>query len=165
MLKLHSSHTKLDTLFLVSLFVLFAFTAGILVLLGAGQYRDTVRTMDHNYEVRTTTSYLSEKLHQHDSSSVNVAEFCGIPALAFPETVDNSSYVTYIYYYDHSLRELFVQTDASCTPSMGQEIVPLKSFRPEIADNGLIIIQFTDSDGEKHTQHLYSHLADAKEES
>lgn len=48
---------------------------------------------------------------------------------------------------------------------MGQEIVPLKSFRPEIADNGLIIIQFTDSDGEKHTQHLYSHLADAKEES
>ena len=29
MLKLHSSHTKLDTLFLVSLFVLFAFTAGI----------------------------------------------------------------------------------------------------------------------------------------
>ena len=58
-----------------------------------------------------------------------------------------------------------MQTDASCTPSMGQEIVPLKSFRPEIADNGLIIIQFTDSDGEKHTQHLYSHLADAKEES
>lgn len=93
MLKLHSSHTKLDTLFLVSLFVLFAFTAGILVLLGAGQYRDTVRTMDHNYEVRTTTSYLFEKLHQHDSSSVNVTEFCDIPALAFPETVDNLSLI------------------------------------------------------------------------
>lgn len=163
MLKLHSSHTKLDTLFLVSLFVLFAFTAGIFVLLGAGQYRQTVRAMDHNYEVRTTTSYLSEKLHQHDSASVNVVEISGIPALAFPETVDDHSYITYIYCYQNALRELFIDADASCTPSMGQEIVSLKSFQPEIADNGLITIQFTDSSGEKHTQHLYSHLTDAKE--
>lgn len=165
MLKLHSSNKKIDTLFLVSLFVLFAITAGILVLLGATQYRATADAMNRNYEVRTTTSYLSEKIRQHDRNTVSVTDLGGCRALTLTQTIDGDAYSTYIYLYDGSLCELFAGAQTDCTPSMGQPIVSLLAFDPEVSDDGLITVKFTDSYGTTHTQYLYFHTDTAKEAS
>lgn len=61
MLQLKNSSKKIDTVFIVSLFVLFAITAILLILIGARQYRFTADSMNRNYEIRTTSSYLTEK--------------------------------------------------------------------------------------------------------
>lgn len=163
MLQLHSSKTKIDTLFLVSLFVLFAFTSSILVLLGAKQYHSTADSMNENYEVRTACSYFSEKIRQNDHASINQMEFDGLPALVLTETTEAGTYRTYIYVYNHNLCELFVESQADARPSMGQSIVPMNALDMELSDRGLLTLTFTDTRKISHTRYLYVHTASQKE--
>lgn len=163
MLRLHSSKTKIDTLFLVSLFVLFAFTSCILVLLGAKQYHTTADSMNQNYEVRTAFSYFSEKVRQNDHASINLTNFDGIPALVITETTEAAAYQTYIYVYDHNLCELFVESQTDIHPSMGQPIVSMNALDMELSDRGLLTLTFTDTQNISHTRYLYVHTASQKE--
>ena len=108
MLRLYSNNRKMDTVFVAALFVLFAITACLLILIGARQYRATAKAMNANYEVRTASSYLTEKVRQNDcSAGISIVDFAGGNALALTNDV-NSNYTTYIYYYDGYLRELFI---------------------------------------------------------
>lgn len=166
MLRLHSSTRKMDTVFIVCLFVLFSFTAGLFVILGATQYRATVDSMNHNYEVRTTSSYLAEKVRQHDTDAgITVTDFCGTKAIALFDTIDGKTYTTYIYYYDGALRELMVGDTASYSPGSGQSIISISSFEPELCDSGLIYITYSDTDGTPHHMYLDFHAATGKESS
>ncbi len=154
MLRLYSSSRKFDTVFIVLLFVLFALTAGMLVLIGASQYRITTDSINRNYEIRTASSYLTEKMHQYDTSSgVSVTEH----ALVFSETIEDNQYLTYIYYYDGALYELFTAADTDFVPGAGAEIMPLNGFNAEKLENGLIRICFTDTEGSMHQEYLHSH--------
>ena len=56
--------TKIDGVFVIALFTMFAVTAFLLILIGAKQYQRTADTMDANYESRTISSYLTEKIRQ-----------------------------------------------------------------------------------------------------
>ena len=163
MLRLHSSKTKIDTLFLVSLFVLFAFTSSILVLLGAKQYHTTADTMNQNYEVRTAFSYFSEKIHQNDHAAIALTDFDGTQALVFTEETDGIAYRTYVYVYDDMLCELLVGSGTDATPSMGQSIVPMRALSMELSDEGLLTMNFTDTKDISHTRYLYVHTASQKE--
>ena len=88
----------MDTVFVAALFVLFAITACLLILIGARQYRATAKAMNANYEVRTASSYLTEKVRQNDcSAGISIVDFAGGNALALTNDV-NSNYTTYIYY-------------------------------------------------------------------
>lgn len=154
MLRLYSSSRKFDTVFIVLLFVLFALTAGILVMIGASQYRITTDSMNRNYEIRTASSYLTEKMHQYDTSlGVSVTDH----ALVFSETIEEKQYLTYIYYYDGALYELFTAADTDFTPGAGAKILPLDGFDAEKLENGLIRICFTDTEGGMHQEYLHSH--------
>ncbi len=89
MLRLHANEHKIDTVFVAALFVLFAMTACLLVLIGARQYKATARAMNENYEVRTASSYLTEKVRQNDSAAgISIVEFAGGYALAIADDTD-----------------------------------------------------------------------------
>jgi hypothetical protein len=164
MKKYHINNSKIDTVFIACLFVLFALTASMLVLLETSQYRATVDSMNKNYEVRTASSYLVEKVRSHDAAScVSVADLDGVCALALSENAQDGTYTTYIYYYDGALRELLVGADASCSLEAGQSIVPLSSFTVEESGEGLLHITFTDSEGLSHEQYLSCHTPYGKE--
>lgn len=164
MLQLKNSSKKIDTVFIVSLFVLFAITAILLILIGARQYRFTADSMNRNYEIRTTSSYLTEKVHQSDTiTGVSVVNFSIGPALALTSKQNNQAYTTYIYYYDGSLKELFVKEDTAFTPSAGQTIVQLHGFAPEVIHTGLIRITFTDTQNKNHCIYLDVNAASGKE--
>lgn len=154
MLRLYSSSRKFDTVFIVLLFVLFALTAGMLVLIGASQYRITTDSINKNYEIRTASSYLTEKMHQYDTSpGVSVTEH----ALVFSETIEDKQYLTYIYYYDGALYELFTDADTDFIPGAGAKIISLNGFDAEKLENGLIRVCFTDTEGGIHQEYLHSH--------
>jgi hypothetical protein len=164
MKRTHSNHTKIDTVFIACLFVLFALTASFLVLLEASQYRTTVDSMNRNYEVRTVSSYLAQKVHQHDTAAgVAVTDLDGVCALALSEDMQDARYTTYIYYYDGALRELLVGTDASYALGAGQSIVTLCAFSVEEVREGLLYVTFTDSEGISHEQYLSYHTPSGKE--
>jgi hypothetical protein len=164
MKKFHVNTSKIDTVFIAFLFLIFALTASALVLLMATQYRATVNSMNENYEVRTASSYLAEKVRSHDSAeSVSVEDLDGITVLALSENAKESDYTTYIYYYGGALRELLIGSDAAFMPDAGQSIVTLQDFCVEDRGEGLLYITFTDSAGLSHEQYLTYHTPAGKE--
>ena len=82
--------------------------------------------MTANYETRTVSSYLEEKMNQNDvAGSVAVTSIGAFPAIALSETVNDTIYTTYIYCYDGYLREITVSDGTTVLPGDGQ-----KSLKP-----------------------------------
>ena len=139
---------RIDFVFVLALITLFAATSLSLVFIGAKQYRNVTNQINENYEERTTSSYLSEKLHQNDKQdAITIVNFDGITALCIKETTDDSSYVTYIYCYDGYLRELVVTESSVFSLESGEKLLAMKNFTPVLYNDSLIRIDATLSDG------------------
>ena len=73
-----------DILFVLALFAVFAFSALVLVILGANIYKSTVSSMSRNFESRTAGSYITEKIRQSDvCDSIYIDDFEGCEAIVF----------------------------------------------------------------------------------
>lgn len=156
---------KIDGVFVIALFTMFAVTAFLLILIGARQYQRTADTMDANYESRTISSYLTEKIRQNDSlGNVVIAELEGIHALAI-ETVENDvTYITYIYYYKDALREIVVNENSVFSLDSGQEIIKTGGFTAEMVNDGLLKITITTTENQKQLLYLPLHSNGGKEQ-
>lgn len=155
MLQLDNRRTnKIDSIFVIALFTVFAITAFLLILIGAKQYQHTADSMDANYESRTISSYITEKVRQHDEAGVIYAcDLEGTPSLAL-ETVENEvTYVTYIYYYNEAIREIMVTEDSVFSLDTGQEIMKTGGFEASFEENDLLKITITTTEG--NTKHIY----------
>lgn len=162
-------HTKipshqLDTAFVIGLFTMFAVTSLLLSILGAKQYHQTVASMDQNYQIRTSSSYLIEKLHQHNTlHGVSITELDGVRALALTSEEKGIPYITYIYAYDGFLRELYVSDSSVFSLEAGQPIMEAADFDMRLLNGQLLYLSFSDASG--HTYPLYiSLLADTRKE-
>ena len=154
---------KIDTVFVLALITLFAATSFILVLIGAKQYRHITNTMNDNYEVRTTSSYIAEKIRQNDTvSSVSVVTLEGVPSLCIYSVEENITFMTYIYYYDNALRELMVTSSSVFDLSSGQEIIQTGGFVPSMTSPSLLRADVTDTKGNIHTFYFHLHTKQDK---
>lgn len=148
MFKIDRETHRIDSIFIMLLFFLFALTAFVLIMIGVRQYKSTANAMDYNYEIRTVTSYLREKTRQNSSnSSISIETIDGTNALCLKNTLNNTIYNTYIYYYDGSLREMYIQEGTPFTLNLGQQIVTISGFDMVKTDDGLIIVTISDSFG------------------
>ena len=148
MFKIDRETHRIDSIFIMLLFFLFALTAFVLIMIGVRQYKATANAMDYNYEIRTATSYLREKTRQNSSnSSISIETIDGTNALCLKNTLNNTIYNTYIYYYDGSLREMYIQDGTPFTLNLGQQIVTISGFDMVKTDDGLIIVTISDSFG------------------
>lgn len=156
--------TKIDGVFVIALFTMFAVTAFLLILIGAKQYQRTADTMDANYESRTISSYLTEKIRQHDShGKIYIAELEGTSSLAL-ETIENDvTYITYIYYYKNALREIVVNDASVFSLDSGQEIIKTGGFSAEQVNDNLLKIIITTSKEQNQTLFLSLHSNSGKE--
>lgn len=155
---------KIDSIFVIALFTVFAITSFLLIFIGAKQYQHTANAMDTNYESRTIASYLTEKVRQHDcAGAIYICELEGTPALAL-ETIENdTSYITYIYYYDAAIREIIVTEHSVYSLASGQEIVKTNGFSAEQIQTNLLKITITTSEGTTEDIYLSLH-SDARKE-
>lgn len=148
MFKLESNTKRIDSVFVVILFLLFAITALTLVIIGVKQYRVTADSMNYNYEVRTAVSYLREKVRQNDdSSSIAITEIDGTAAILQENVVGDYTYCTYIYFYEGYLCELYVQSGSQFSLSNGQQIIEIGGLSLSQVSNTLISATITDTDG------------------
>lgn len=158
--------TKIDGVFVIALFTMFAVTAFLLILIGAKQYQNTANTMDANYETRTISSYLTEKLRQNDTSgTITITEIDGTPALALKTIENDISYVTYIYYYENALREIVVNESSVFSLETGQEIIQIGGFEADLISDNLLKITITTNEDQKHMLYLTLHSNVGKEQS
>lgn len=146
----------LDLIFILSLFLLFTITAVTTVLTGMKVYRHTADAMKQNYETRTFSSYLTEKVRQNDvDDGISVFSFSGseeknqiTEALCLTSYVGDQTYNTYLYLYDGYLRELTVSSDITeLSGTAGQPILPARSFVVTADDAGLLHISFVSEGG------------------
>jgi hypothetical protein len=165
MIKLHQTTHKIDTIFVLALFTIFAATAFLVILIGARQYQVTADNMDYNYQVRTASSYLEEKIRQNDAyGQISIGSLSGTPALVLSSTEGENTYSTYIYCYEGNLRELFIMEGAAVGPEAGQKIMELKDFDAEYVSANLLKVTFTNKEGTVFPVYLSIHANDPKED-
>jgi hypothetical protein len=120
--------------------------------------------MDYNYQVRTVSSYLEEKIRQNDAlGQIEVGSISGTEALVLSSTEGENTYRTYIYCYDGYLRELFLMEGASVGPESGQKIMELTDFSVSNVSENLLKVTFTSEEGTAFPVYLSLHTNNPKE--
>ena len=123
---------SIDSLFAFLLLLTFSLFTLILAGMGSTIYQNGATYLDENYTSRTAVAYVSEKVRQHDQSeSIFMTSVGDLPALGFRDIIDEQSFLTYVYFYDGALRELFIQEDRSPEADMGTRIVELSDLSIE----------------------------------
>ena len=100
-----------ELLFTVALFCVFLISAVFVIVIGANVYRNTQKASDANYGMRTSLSYIMEKIRQGDvNGGISIGELNdGTPALLIASDYQDISYTTYIYSSGGEMKELFIR--------------------------------------------------------
>lgn len=152
-----------DVLFVLGLFLVFSISSLLLVLLGSHVYKNTVNTMDKDFNSRTAYAYLTEKVRQNDLyDSVSIQNFDGCEALVLTQLINDTSYSTYLYTYEGNLKELFTNTGNQLSASSGQDILPAKDFHAAFVADGLLSLSLTAPDNEVYQFYASTHCNNSK---
>lgn len=144
------------------LFCVFAFVFLLLVGAGGGVYRKTMDRMDESYEIRTTLSYIANKVRSASGGDVTIARMDGQNVLEIADGLENGEYVTYIYYYDGALKELYQKKDKDLSMDFGEEIVRIG--RVDITQNGdVLTVSMTTSGGTDESISVFVHGLNSRE--
>lgn len=136
---------SMDSLFVLILLGLFILFLLILLLFSVKAYQASVNGTKENNGIRTAMSYVTTKVHQHDSPDLVFTRYVeDLPALCLKDTINGKEYVTYIYLDQQDLKELFVSSESTPSRQMGTTLCHLQSFQIDVLENELFHIQFTD---------------------
>jgi len=130
---------SIDTIFVLIVFSIFAFSVLMVLMLGASVYRNINDISRDGQDERMVLSYVRTKIKNYDiAGSVYVDDFGGAPALFIDERIGDTDYVTVIYNYDGWLYELFSETSLEFSPGNGVRIAEVDNVRFDKAEHGLI---------------------------
>lgn len=149
---------RIDALFPILLFLVVTLFALLVIVLSAKIYKNTTENSHRNHQARIALSYVSEKIHQQEKSSISMTTFHGVDALVIDQTYDENLYHTFIYYADGAIRELFMKEGTKASLSDGKVILEVLDFSMETADEGLLYFTCTDS----HNQQADSYVSIAR---
>jgi hypothetical protein len=145
----HRQRHVIDLLFPVALFFVFALSALTVILLATHVYQKTTEESTLNYTAQTSLSYIREKVRQADEEGqIGFTQLEDCQALTLTQTQGEDTYVTYIYAWEGSLRELFVREGTAVSPGDGREILSVNSFSIEKLGDRLYRFSCEASDGE-----------------
>lgn len=137
-----------DVIFVLTLFGLFALSALAIILAGSRIYQNTVDNMQTNYETRTTTSYIGEKIRQGISASCITVS--GQDVIVIKSVMADTDYNTYLYTHEGYLRELLISADTEFTTKLfpaGQKITEVKAISVAEKDDNILEINIHQKDG------------------
>ncbi|MBR4528959.1 MAG: DUF4860 domain-containing protein [Lachnospiraceae bacterium] len=144
-----------DLLFVIALLFLFAFSAIMLIALGADVYQKNVDTMQINYDRRTAGAYLAQKVRQADTAgAVCVRTLEGQSAIVLTKQVGEREYATWLYLHDGMLCEQLLRADLEPAAGGGQKILPLKTLTVEQIADDLLSVRLTLDNGEAEDFYL-----------
>lgn len=144
-----SSHTSAtDLFFTLALFGLFAASSFLLIMIGVRVYQSSVTVMEDTYSTSTALAYVTEKIRQHDQTgAISLSQLEGQTALVLKDTVEEDSYLTYIYSDGTYLRELSVKESRPVSADLGEKILEVKNFSITDQENGFWEFSASDKNG------------------
>ncbi len=112
------------TLFTMLLFLVFVLCALFTVLTGGKVYENISARMEQTYTGSVALQYVANKVRQGDlAGQGSVKEMEGAQVLELVQEIEGERYLTWIYYRDGSIRELFTYEDSGLTLQDGLEIL------------------------------------------
>ncbi len=144
-MKDHERSRSADTVFALVLLTLFAVLSFFLVLIGGNAYRSTVARMDRNNQLRTTVSYIANKVRANGKEA-ELKTVNGVSVLALKERTQDAAYVTYIYDYNGFLCEFYGAETDLFSPDDGEALT--QSAGVSFAEyDGVLTIRAEQSEG------------------
>jgi hypothetical protein len=126
---------SVNTICIFLLLSIFTISSLFVAVLGTRVFDNIHRTVESNYETRTSLVYIQEKMKQHHSNEVDIKTIDGVQVLSLREVYSGVEYFTYIYLLDQTLMEVTIQGDAPVSLRNGDEIMPLKDLKMEKVGN------------------------------
>lgn len=149
----HGQHTA-DFLFILSLLGVFALSALLVMLFGAGIYEKLVQQSQSMYETGTALSYVREKIHSCDSGQgISIVSKDGTDVLVLTDQVNGRMLHTCIYFLDGALLELNEPAGESLPLTAGQEILTLTDFSMQQLSDTLF--HFTAVGSDRQSDEIY----------
>ena len=132
---------KIDTVFVLIIFCVFAISVLMVLMLGANIYKNMTDISHEGYDDRTGLSYIWTKVKNNDEAGmVHIGDFNGVPALCFDEVYDTVTYRTRVYLYDGWVYELFSEEGIDFLPQDGEKLIKIDHLAFEELNGGLIRI-------------------------
>jgi hypothetical protein len=139
----------IDFLFPVVLFFVFAVSALTVLLLSANIYSSATGHSSMNYTAGTALSYLTEKVHQNDvNGNISIGTLDGNECLILKQEYNGTTYYTYIYTDNDTLKELFIKEGTDFSPDAGRAILPVNSFTMKSVSQNSFQFTCEDQDGQ-----------------
>jgi len=130
---------SIDTIFVLIVFSIFAFSVLMVLMLGANIYRNINDLSRYEQYEHTALSYVWTKTKNFDDAdSISVGNFNGLTALFIDEKIGGTEFRTVIYHYDGWLFELFSEATLDFSIEDGIRIIRTEELFFEEIGNGLI---------------------------
>lgn len=140
-------HT-IDVVFALVLFCVFAMSLLLVLLTGAKAYRGVRDNMEEQYLERTCISYIAAKVRHYDEQgAVLIGELDGVPALCLTESIDGAAYVTYLYFHEGYICELFTEAGHAMRATDGMRIMDVEGLAFSQASENLLSVSCTGTNG------------------
>ena len=148
----HKNHRHfIDFLFPLTLFLIFASLAVIIILLATNIYQETNRNSYYNDNARLSLTYVTEKIHQNNSEGcIKILNKDNMNILCISHSMKEDSYNTYIYYKDGHIKELFLKEGVTADFNFGRNIAPVSSFSMEMTEEKLLSFFCIDHNGQQY---------------
>lgn len=138
----------MNLLFTMLLFLVFVLCALFTVLFGGRVYENIGTRMEENYAGSVALHYVANKVRQGDRAGlVRVVEIERTPVLELAQEINDARYVTWIYYREGAIRELFTREDSGLTLADGLEIIECGGFVPSMEGDMLSVETTGDGGG------------------
>ena len=135
----------LNLLFTMLLFLVFVLCALFTVLIGGKVYENINSRIQENYSSQVILNYVANKVRQGDQAgSVAVKTIEDTQVLELTQEIDGRKFITWIYYEDGAVRELFTNEGSGLGLKDGLEIAKCQGLTFS-KENSVLKIQVTGS--------------------
>ena len=154
----NNGHRNITQLLALAVFGLFALCVAAVLLLGGKTYQNLTQRAEISSSWRTAVRYLTTRFQQ--APEVALEDFCGLQALTVREEIGGKVYLTRVYCYESTVRELFSGANAQVSPGDGEIVLEAESLTFSW-EGQLLTVEIVHPDG--FSQQLLLHLPEWKE--
>ena len=138
------NHKKTTQLLVLAVFAVFGLCLAAVLLTGAGTYRNLVQQGRQAHDRRVAARYVTTRFRQ--GTGVEFEDFQGVSAMTLREEIGGKIYLTRVYCYEGSIRELFSGEQTAVSPGDGQIILEANGLSFE-RDGNLLRVCIIHTDG------------------
>lgn len=145
------AHRSTQTLFAMLIACVFTIASLFLVVLGADAYRNSLRSITVNQQLRAALAYTSNQIRSADrAEDISIESLGGQQVLLIRSEETERDGNTYLYFRDGYLMELFAGNQDVFEPEYGEKITQIKQF--SVIKNGdLFVISATALSGRQYS--------------